>query len=83
MIIATHISHITDVMAVAFCSIMVNDSIQFIRPNHILRVALQLYLLLNLNSIIYFLIVHLPLTEHESFQMHDQNLGQRTDLSLL
>ena len=56
MIIATHISHITDVMAIAFGSEMVNNSIQFICPNHLFRVAHELYLLFNVYSVIYLLI---------------------------
>ena len=69
-------------MSVALRSVVVDDTIKPVFAHRRLKVARQLDVLLDLNPVVYLLIVHLLLAEDEALEVDDQYLWQRADLCL-
>ena len=59
-----------------------DDSVESIFAHCCLQIASQLNVLLDLNPVIYLLIIHLSLTEYESLQVNDEDLREGANLGL-
>jgi len=61
---------------------MVHNTVQ-LELGFVAWLAVQREVLVKIDFLCYFLVVHVLLRKHESFQMHDEHLRQSADLCLL